>query len=126
MNITTTNRRSVRTPQRYPGLVQRTGLQGVTITLAVAVEVEGSLSTESPDRIENVPKTVRRAEGGLQKQEDTGTEGLTEVEKQQSRTELLMAVNGGREEVAISTKWTGRGREHASTEGSKLNLSSEH
>lgn len=92
----------------------------------MAVEVEGSLSTESPDRIENVPKTVRRAEGGLQKQEDTGTEGLTEVEKQQSRTELLMAVNGGREEVAISTKWTGRGREHASTEGSKLNLSSEH
>lgn len=118
-------RMSVWTLRQYPAPGRRTDRQGVTITTAAAVEAEASLSTESPGRIKNAQRMERRVEGVLRKQEDTGTEGLTEVEEQQSKTELLTAVKGGQEEIAIATKWTGRGREHASTGGSKLNLSSE-
>lgn len=112
------------TPRRYPGPGRRTGRHGATIAPAAAAEAEASLSIESPGRIRNAQRTERRAEGVPGKQEDTGTGGLTEVEKQPSRTERLMAVKGGQEETAIATKWTGRGRERASTGGSKSKLSS--
>lgn len=125
MNVIITVHMSVWTLRRYPGPGRRTGRRGATITPAVAVEVEANLSTESPGRIKNAQRMERRAGGVLGKQEGTGTEGLMEVEKQQSRTEQRMAVKGGQEETAIATKWTGRGREHASTGGSKSNLSSE-
>lgn len=125
VNATTMVHTSVWTLRRYPDLGQRTDRHGVTIALAAAVEVEASLSTESPGHIRSAPRMEGRVEGALRKQGDTGTEALTEVQKQQSRTELLMAAKGGQEETAIATKWTGRGKEHASTGESKLHLSSQ-
>lgn len=56
---------SVWTLRRYPGPGQRTDRQGVTITPAAAVEVEASLSTESPGPIKNAQRTEGRVEAVL-------------------------------------------------------------
>lgn len=61
---------------------------------------------------------VRMAGEELEKQGDIRAKGLTEVEKEESRRELSMAVRGDQEEIAMATKQMGRGRGCASTEGS--------
>lgn len=85
----------------------------------MAVEGEGNQNTGSPGHIENVQKMVRMAGEELEKQGDIRAKGLTEVEREESRRELVMAVRGGQEEIAMATKQRGRGRGCASTEGSK-------
>lgn len=60
---------------------------------------------------------VRTVVEELEKQEGTRAQG-TEVEKEESRRELGMAVKGGQEEIAMAIKWIARGRGCANTEGS--------
>lgn len=61
---------------------------------------------------------ARMAGEVLEKQGDIRTKGLTEVEKEESKRELGMAMRGGQEEIAMATKRMARGRRCVSTEGS--------
>lgn len=106
-------------PRSSPGRARRRGRPGAIITPGVAAEGEASRSTGSPGHNANVQKMARMAEEGLERQGDIRAKGLTEVGKGESRRELVMAVRGGQEEVAMAIKRMARGRGCASTEGSK-------